>query len=417
MADPSEEPSNDAKESRDRGADPLDTTTPRADLEAIVVSPDPVAPADSPTLEPAQTVNSIKPVAGDGQRATPPKKGKPDFASFIAEMETVVSGKTAKGSIARLMKLLKTGYSTRPTPDHLNQLFNLLQPWPECSRLALNLYIETRKKRSSELMRFIRNRLLAHAQVTIKYPGATNGQESASQESRAESLLTWIDGQVSHVVPENQSEHRPFDLPRMRWLLLSLMEEPAGPVRYAGIYGLLDRLAKRKSTSEGLQGELEFVSEIGGLFSTEKLNLQRVRSALRAADAARTIEQQCREELRRAKTLLDDNQRRSDNLSQVASDLERQLQESQRRLSEVEKLCDGKDRELAEQKNERQLDQEHWQEQCVQRLNKQASSIKTRLGHEISEAKLSLSQETPNVRFALIHLNNIDKALERLKDE
>ena len=203
----------------------------------------------------------------------------------------------------------------------------------------------------------------------------------------------------------------------MRWLLLSLMEEPAGPVRYAGIYGLLDRLAKRKSTSEGLQGELEFVSEIGGLFSTEKLNLQRVRSALRAADAARTIEQQCREELRRAKTLLDDNQRRSDNLSQVASDLERQLQESQRRLSEVEKLRDGKDRELAEQKNERQLDQEHWQEQCVQRLNKQASSIKTRLGHEISEAKLSLSQETPNVRFALIHLNNIDKALERLKDE
>ena len=86
-------------------------------------------------------------------------------------------------------------------------------------------------------------------------------------------------------------------------------------------------------------------------------------------------------------------------------------------MSEVEKLRDGKDRELAEQKNERQLDQEHWQEQCVQHLNKQASSIKTRLGHEISEAKLSLSQETPNVRFALIHLNNIDKALERLKDE
>ena len=61
------------------------------------------------------------------------------------------------------------------------------------------------------------------------------------------------------------------------------MEEPGAIVRYAAIHGLLDRLAGRGPANEAPHAELEFVSEIGGLFSTEKLNLQRVRAAVRAA--------------------------------------------------------------------------------------------------------------------------------------
>jgi hypothetical protein len=315
------------------------------------------------------------------------------------------------------MKLLRAGYRSKPTPEHLDRLFDLLQTWPECSRLALILYIETRKKRSSELMRSLRNRLLKHAQATVNYPGEADGRDSSDDETRAETLINWVEAQLGHSGSGGESETGPLEHPRIRWILLSLMEEPAAIVRYAAIHGLLDRLAGRGPASKAPYAELEFVSEIGGLFSTEKLNLQRVRAAVRAAGAARSVEQRCRAELRRANALLNEARERSDHLGRVASDFERQLHETKTRLAEQEQVCEQRERELAEQRRERLLDQDHWQDQSDQRLSKLAGSIRMRLGHEIGEAKISLSQETPNVRMALERLGRIEKALERLKDE
>ena len=315
------------------------------------------------------------------------------------------------------MKLLRTGYSNRLTPDHLNRLFELLQSWPEYSRLALDLYIETRKKRSSELMRSLRNRLLTHAKVTTNYPGGADGQDGRGEEERAQALIDWIMVQLGHSGSESGSKRVAVDLPRIRWILLSIMEEPTAVVRYAAIHGLLDHLSGSSPNGEAPHADLEFVSEIGALFSVEKLNLQRVRAAVRAAGASRLIEQQCRSELGRAKALLNEERERSDKLGQAASDLERQLHESRTRLAELERLCEQKERELEELRHERLLDQEHLQDQCDQRLNKLVGSIRMRMGHEINEAKISLSQVTPNVRMALDRLGRIEKALERLKDE
>jgi hypothetical protein len=417
MAAPGDGTGEDVEKSTIPSTHTPDNTSPTTGKASVVRRPRPTSPPDPQSSEPNQAADSIRRDTGDNNQGKTPRTGKLDSEAFISQVEGIVSGDPSKGSIVALMKLLRTGYGTRPTPDHLNRLFGLLQNWPECSRLALSLYIETRKKRSSELMRSLRNRLLALAKIKVNYPAGADGPDGKGEEERAEALIDWIGAQFDQIRPRSGAKQVPLDLPRTRWIMLSLMDESTAFVRYAAIYGLLDHIPGSSPTSEAPHADLELVSEIGGLFTTEKLNLQRVNAALRAAGAARSIEQQRRGELRRKKALLDEALERSDNLSRVASDLERQLHESQTRLAELESLCEQGERELAEQRQERLLDQEHWQDQCDQRLNKLAGSIRSRLGHEINEAKISLSQETPNVRMALERLGRIEKTLERLKDE
>lgn len=374
----------------------------------------PEAPS-SPHTKPAKLTS---PTGGEGTYVTPPspvKGGKPGYAEFFVKAEAIVSDPSAKSSVTRLMRLLKTGFSDRLQPEHLYHLSELLQTWAECSRLALNLYLETRRKRSNELMRGLRNKLLTDGRTRVEYPD-TN-EADGSSENRAVALLRWLDIQFTHDSSEKREKQPHLDLDRARWAFLSLAEETDADVRSDGIYRLLDRLAGSPTPSELHQAELEFISEIGGLFSTEKPNLQKLRSSLHAAGAARSIGDRHRTELRKTQELLAQSRERADELTLASSELERDLEGAHKQLRELEAACQRKDREIEEQQQERLLDQEHWQHQGEQQLSKVTNSIRARVGHEVSEAKISLSLETPNIRMALERLNRIEKALERLKEE
>lgn len=359
-------------------------------------------------------------MAKTGARGAAQRPGKPDFSAFIAEIEAIVSGKSAKGSVARILKLLKIGYSDKLLPHHLDQLLNLIQPWPECSRLAIALYVETMTKRPSELMKAIRNRLLTFAHSTVGYPFPPDGPSDSQVSDREEKLLTWLDDQFKDANPKEglDSLARPLSvIDRARWLLLTLVQEADASVRYGAIYKLFDHLIGGPKTGDPHLQEAGFVAEFGGLLSAEKPNLQRVRAALRASSAARTTEERYRTELCRTLATLGASRERSAELSRLNSELEGEVQELRRRLLDLEATCRRKEDDLKELHQERLLDQEHWQAQCELRLSKLTGSVRSRLGHEVSEVKISLSQDPPSVRMALDRLARIEKALERLKEE
>lgn len=351
------------------------------------------------------------------QAAPKKKKTKLTFGPFVEEVERVIKSGSKAGSLSQLVKLLKTGYDKSPTADDISTLFTCIGNWSEASRVALILSVETRNKRSSEIMRFLRNRLIDHSRKASGYPDAPATLNGEEQDQRTATVVNWIQRQIRPESPRGKKGYPALDLNWTRWALVSLMEEPDASAKAEGIYAILDTFSHQRSEMSFLERECGFFSEIGSIFSAGKLNLQKLGSGLRIAGVARYTEKRMREESRRARTVLKETEARLDELGRKADDLQQSLGGANLKILELENACEAKDREIDDQKTERDRDRDHWHELCEQKLTKQANSIKGRLAHEVKEARMALGDEAPNIHMALDRLNSIEKALEKLKVE
>jgi hypothetical protein len=354
-----------------------------------------------------------------GSKDAAPKKKPPklDFGTFMGEVERLIENGSKAGSLSQLVKLLKRGYDTSPTPEHVNSLFSSIENWPEASRLALILSVETRITRSPEVMRFLRNRLIDLSHKTTGLQPVPHPSNDVAHDQRTATLVASIQRQILPELPNGKKPVPAIDLTWARWALVSLMEEPDVSARAEGIYTVLDVLIDQDVETSLSEQESKLFVEINYHLSTEKPNLNKLRAALRMAGVARFSEKRMREDLIRASSSLREMTARFDESTRKATTLQESLAIANQKIGDLERTSESKEGEVLEQKTERERDRDHWQEICEQRLTKQASSIKSRLAHEVKEARMALDDETPNIRMALDRLNNIEKALEKLKVE
>ena len=85
------------------------------------------------------------------------------------------------------------------------------------------------------------------------------------------------------------------------------------------------------------------------------------------------------------------------------------------RIADLESQLLQKTQQVEQEKKERGLDKEHWETLSEQQLTRKMNEISERLIHEISEAKICLSDDAPNVRMALDRLRQMEKALAKMR--
>src|SRR5262249_14525888 len=149
----------------------------------------------------------------------------------------------------------------------------LLKDWPACSRLALQLSVQTRARRSSDLVRGLRNRLIAHSRSVVEYPSAPS---STDQDQLGQTVGAWLERRLGDIrVAGKKGKANTPDLDWARWAAVCLMEDPL-IVRTEGIYRLLEAFCLRHPGSDMGEAEALFFREVGRLLDGEKANTQRL---------------------------------------------------------------------------------------------------------------------------------------------
>src|SRR5262249_16760882 len=153
------------------------------------------------------------------------KRQKPTFAEFLELAKQAVSTTPSVAGLKSLQKLLKAGVSGKSSLEPLiNDLFVLLKDWPESSRLALHLSVQTRPKRSSDLIRSLRNRLITHSRSIVGCPGSAETEADVGQLSKV--VDAWLERYLSTRPSAGKDEKAtPSDLNWARWGAVCLMEE------------------------------------------------------------------------------------------------------------------------------------------------------------------------------------------------
>ena len=317
--------------------------------------------------------------------------------------------------IRSLQKLLKTGVSAKSSPVPLiDELFALLKDWPECSRLALQLSVQTRTKRSSDLIRGLRNRLIAHSRSVVGYPEMPQSAV-ADHDQLAEALSAWLKRRLNNDTGAGKGGRAsPLDLNWARWAAVCLMEEPL-IVRTDGIYRLLEALCPKHPSFDPQEAESYFFSELGSLLGKDKPNAWKVAAGLKFAGGARSLGAAMRDQLRAARDTVTRQDARLDELDGTMRTLTDSFANATARIADLESQLLQKTQQVEQEKKERGLDKEHWETLSEQQLTRKMNEISERLIHEISEAKICLSDDAPNVRMALDRLRQMEKALAKMR--
>lgn len=355
--------------------------------------------------------------ASDGQvKQVSPRRTtrrKPDFEEFLDNVRDAITSDASRDSVTLLLATIKSGYKGKFTSDHLTQVFSLVKDWSRCSQFALRLSVHIKQKpKSSKIACFLKNRLVSHSRDVAAYPGAVKiGTDS---EQRRTQLLTWIDRSMKETIPQTTevtlNAHN-----WVCWAMVCLMEEP-WTIQTETIFAIIERFAiqgeNRKTEDEE---KLEFVIEIGSIFGTRQVNIQKFVRGMKLIAAARSLERNCREELQATNLIINAKETRLDELTREIQELKTVISNANDQITTLNQSVVQKSREIEQEKEERHLDKEHWEYLSEQRSVKQAIEISSRLAHEISEARHCLNGDTPNIRMAMDRLNWMDKWLEKLK--
>jgi hypothetical protein len=340
-----------------------------------------------------------------------PKREKPSFSDLFDELKRAACGEPQNQRLSNVLKLLKAGYKGKVVQPDVEAVFRILREFPECSRLALRLSVNARRRRPPELTRFILSRLMSHARLVIGFP---DKPATESQDQRRAALLGWLD--TSCADNRKQQERKCSDLEWARWALMLLMEEPL-LVRTDPIYAVLERCAGQPWQSAGAAEDYGFFTEIEKLIGAEKINNHRIAAGLKLTVGARSCGARLGEELSAADLALKTEETRAAEAGDSIRLLEAKLLAMSSRVAELEDLIRQKTDEIEKEKRERGLDEEHLLMQAEQRLVKMANEISGRLFHEIQEAKLCLAGDSPNFQMALDRLAEMEEALRKLRDK
>jgi hypothetical protein len=338
------------------------------------------------------------------------KRQKPNFADFLGQLRQLATSQQQSKFLHSALSVLKTGFIGRPLPSEIELVFGVLKENSECSRLALRVYVSARSGRSSEVIRLLRGRMISHAQAVVKYPERSG--DKISQDDRRDILLDWID--ASTFGKTHTDQHESSNLDWARWTLLSLMEEHL-LVRTDPIYAILDRFNAKSISHDGAQLDEAFCVELEKLVGAPKVNGQRITASLALASGARSCSRRLRQELFAADSTIRTQQTRCQELDTALKSSEEQYRVVMSRITELEESLQTMGNELVTEKRERGLDEEHWRSLTEQRLTKLASVVSTRLSHEISEAKLCLSGDSPNLQMAKDRLEQMEEALRNMR--
>lgn len=336
------------------------------------------------------------------------KREKLSFVDFLTELKRSASFESAKQRFPALMKALKSGYKGKIALPDVESIFGVLRGCPECSRVALRLALLSRGKKPLELTRFLCGRLRSHARFVTGYPEKL---ESEGQDQRRETLLRWL-----QQVPKGSNEQgsQLSSTERAHWVLTLLMEEPL-LIRADAIYSVLEQLTRKPEQMRIGETDNRFLVEVEKLAAAEKPNAHRIEAGLILAEGARSCSFRLREELLTAESTVKIEQARVAELREMAKTLEQRLAEATANTAALEMSLRDKTLALEKEQKERGLDGEHWRMQSEQRLTRMAQDITSRLSHEIREAKLCLSGDSPNLQMALDRLAQMEEALAKLR--
>ncbi len=357
-------------------------------------------PADpAPPESPADGMQQIAEILPGPEVVPQTKAGpppKPEYSPFLQELRALIAVES-QDCVTPVKKFLRLGFKGPNLPQRVEEISGVLLEWPHVSELAVELCLPHGPLQKTELMRLLRPHFQCYARNRTAFPAS-----NSDVERRANQLFEWVaDGATlsSHASEADKRER----LNRVRWMFVCLVAEPHADSQPA-IYHLLELHSDCGLDFGARDVAQESLAVMAAYLRGQDKSPAKLVAALRFTAAALHVERHRREAAAASERAL--NQERA----QTAL-LQRELSEAHHSMSEISTRCAlleqefaSKSAELEIQIRERQLDEEHSKVISHQQLSKVVEEIIRRVSHDLSEAKICLQQEQPNISMAVDRL-------------
>ena len=343
------------------------------------------------------------------------KLDKPAFKDFILKLRTTCQEFSDK-AVTNVIQILKTGFNEKPNLENLKEVSELIDKWPAQSSLAVQLSLANRFSKLKGYTRQVNYFLYTKYVRLTGFPiGSTTGVK------RTEIVVEWLHNSLA-ATPRISINLKGDDMINhggainntqlwLRALLVCILGEKDKQLlrECAYIFGSERLGAYSQKGHSRLNSDRELYKMIVNLINNPKpahfniaLYLQEAR--LKLLNHLEAIQGQ-----------LEENRIRANQAEVQVNDMTNQLKTAENlKLEHIERIK-SLEKQIANEKQRYENLDKHWEDICSTELGKLKGSVRTSISHEVSEMRLCLEREEPNVEMALGRINNLMEYIENLK--
>jgi len=345
-----------------------------------------------------------------------PKDIEITFEIFVESIRSAISLARAK-SIAQVFNLVKKGFSGELNREQVDQVFELLRDWKLVDMLALKLINEEVNGKLKDFAQQLARKIRFYFIQELKYPLPANSASVSSDEIsdwikniyRSFPFKTAKNSTVTTETGESlPAAYSPDKYLRMAFVCLSNNFRDDFTIESIDLL-LTEHLVK--SGKKFRVSKFSFINLVNKSLNTKSLSSAIENILLSSApfkEISVRIKESENELWRKYQSLQADFKQ----LETTENSLRNQLDETNRKNEEISTQLKDKTQALEEWKKENKDLDQHWREVAKEKLTKQANDINRKLKSEITEIKLSLEDQPPDVEVALLLLQRIEKILE-----
>jgi len=353
-------------------------------------------------------------------RSSPRKSSarqKPSLDEFRIALQaaTKVAGARA---ITKALAILQRGCAAEPEPEPVKAIVDILSAWQEVVQLAVRLSVTSRYGKLARFGKRVLISLRSAFSEAVGYPLAT-----PDGLARDEFLCQWIEAQASTQTKAAASEPKPADssepapeVDPSSWFQMTfvcVLGEQNNHIVHKTLWCLLTQrcAVELKPRQRRFQADREFTDLVVSVLSRPSASLlRRARLLLKLKEDTQATERKLWERVENATAR-----------AEASEDRERatsaELKEALTRIEDARVSLGEKDVELAKERERYQALDEHWQGASRAKLARFVTQVKSELGHEVTEALLSLERDEPNVAMALTRIKRMQQLIAGLNGE
>jgi F0F1-type ATP synthase membrane subunit b/b' len=333
--------------------------------------------------------------------------------------------KDKNASLGRVRALLRNGFLGDATPEHLQEVTDILLENPRAAeKMAVLLATQKRVGKLSPFSHSVLERVRSKFAATIEYYsddfGGAKGAfaidhfvETSAPRRRGDDPQRQSGTAEGFRTGENASTVTPDSWLRRFFVCLCAETEPTVFINGTIAAGKW-WLTLHSNAFAAARGDADLARAVCNAICASDISKPKLELIF---TGIAPLQQQFTLHLNRELDLMRRIQHRDDaigTLKRENAHLESALATSQDETAAARAQVSELKHLLTEAAEKHRLLDQHWRAVSEQNLNKQGGSYRERIGHELQEALLSLGRETPNVAMGLVRLKRIEAIL---KDE
>ncbi|MBA3284254.1 MAG: hypothetical protein H0U27_04245 [Nitrosopumilus sp.] len=341
------------------------------------------------------------------------------FTDFYERLESVVKYSTPK-AVNEAFNLLKKGFSDEANRERVDNTLKLLSEWSAIDMLAVKLTTEKYSENlKSSFVIQISNQLRMNFRSNLEYPKPINSKSVSLEEA-----IGWLNQPVKLKDSANlQNKNKGNDIENMsksystdnilRMKFVCLFGELSDDELCKTIYALLENHAK--NTIKNFNSTRSSYIESVGTLLTTKLSASTIKNLLIGSSVLKSdvSDLQHNEHILRQNLRNSEDQVRS--LKTQKSDLEKQLQNANAEVGNLKSDAVENKQKLKEWEERYEALEEHWQRTLKQDLITQSAKIKKRVQDELTDIKLSIEGDFPDIEMAIDLIKDLEKIVGDVK--